>query len=183
MIGGRGFLCFVLIAITKMDILYMFYHFQDPIKVIRRYEGCHYTRLESYYIIFYFETDWSRIRPLPSTTLNKWLQTTPKGTWKDIVGALGKIKRLDVANKVEEKYINDISPNTSRIHMNTQDYDHQQSTSERSVVPECVETSDTIEEITPSANVTGSLVPVLVPVLVLYYCPNTSCMVPVALWV
>ena len=70
MIGGRGFLRFVLIAITKMDILYMFYHFQDPIKVIRRYEGCHYTRLESYYIIFYFETDWSRIRPLPSTTLN-----------------------------------------------------------------------------------------------------------------
>ena len=69
MIGGRGFLRFVLIAITKMDILYMFYHFQDPIKVIRRYEGCHYTRLESYYIIFYFETDWSRIRPLPSTTL------------------------------------------------------------------------------------------------------------------
>ena len=60
---------FVLIAITKMDILYMFYQFQDPIKVIRRYEGCHYTRLESYYIIFYFETDWSRIRPLPSTTL------------------------------------------------------------------------------------------------------------------
>ena len=69
MIGGRGFLGFVLIAITKMDILYMFYHFQDPIKVIRRYEGCHYTRLESYYIIFYFETDWSRIRRLPSTTL------------------------------------------------------------------------------------------------------------------
>ena len=58
-----------LLAIAKMDILYMFYHFQDPIKVIRRYEGCHYTRLESYYIIFYFETDWSRIRPLPSTTL------------------------------------------------------------------------------------------------------------------
>ena len=56
-------------AITKRDILYMFYQFQDPIKVIRRYEGCHYTRLESYYIIFYFETDWSRIRPLPSTTL------------------------------------------------------------------------------------------------------------------
>ena len=72
MIGGRGFLRFVLIAITKMDILYMFYHFQDPIKVIRRYEGCHYTRLESYYIIFYFETDWSRIRPLPSTTLNAY---------------------------------------------------------------------------------------------------------------
>ena len=71
MIGGRGFLHFVLIAITKMDILYMFYHFQDPIKVIRRYEGCHYTRLESYYIIFYFETDWSRIRPLPSTTLKR----------------------------------------------------------------------------------------------------------------
>ena len=69
MIGGRGFLRFVLIAITKIDILYMFFQFQDPIKVIRRYEGCHYTRLESYYIIFYFETDWSRIHPLPSTTL------------------------------------------------------------------------------------------------------------------
>ena len=69
MIGGRGFLGFVLIEIAKMDILYMFYQFQDPIKVIRRYEGCYYTRLESYYIIFYFETDWSRIRPLPSTTL------------------------------------------------------------------------------------------------------------------
>ena len=68
-VGGRGFLGFVLIAIAKMDILYMFYQFQDPIKVIRRYEGCYYTRLESYYIIFYFETDWSRIRPLPSTTL------------------------------------------------------------------------------------------------------------------
>ena len=27
--------------------------------MIRRYEGCYYTRLESYYIIFYFETDWS----------------------------------------------------------------------------------------------------------------------------
>ena len=65
----RGFLGFVLIAIAKMDILYMFYQFQDPIKVIRRYEGCYYTRLESYYIIFYFETDWSRIRPLPSSTL------------------------------------------------------------------------------------------------------------------
>ena len=38
---------------------------------MRRYEGCYYTRLESYYIIFYFETDWSRIRPLPSTTLKK----------------------------------------------------------------------------------------------------------------
>ena len=69
MIGGRGFLGFVLIAIARMDILYMFYQFQDPIKVIRRYEGCYYTRLESYYIIFYFETDWSRIRPLPSSTL------------------------------------------------------------------------------------------------------------------
>ena len=69
MIGGRGFLGFVLIAIAKMEILYTFYQFQDTIKVIRRYEGCYYTRLESYYIIFYFETDWSRIRPLPSTTL------------------------------------------------------------------------------------------------------------------
>ena len=56
-----GFLGFVLIAIAKMDILYTFYQFQNTIKVIRRYEDCYYTRLESYYIIFYFETDWSCI--------------------------------------------------------------------------------------------------------------------------
>ena len=42
---------------------------QTKIKMIRRYKGCYYIRLESYYIIFYFGTDWSRIRPLPSTTL------------------------------------------------------------------------------------------------------------------
>ena len=69
MIGGRGFRGFVLIAIGKMAILTIFLQLQDNIKLIRRYEGCYYTRLESYYIIFYFETDWSRIRPLPSTTL------------------------------------------------------------------------------------------------------------------
>ena len=69
MIGGRGFLGFVLIAIAKMDIFPTLSVFQTNIKFIRRYEGCYYTRLESYYIIFYFETDWSRIRPLTSTTL------------------------------------------------------------------------------------------------------------------
>ena len=42
---------------------------QDNIKLIGRFEGCYYTRLESYYTIFYFESDWSHIRPLPSTTL------------------------------------------------------------------------------------------------------------------
>ena len=69
--GGHGFRGFVLIAIGKMAILTIFLQLQDNIKLIRRYEGCYYTRLESYYIIFYFETDWSRIRPLPSTTLIK----------------------------------------------------------------------------------------------------------------
>ena len=38
-------------------------------KIIRRYEGWYYTKLVSYIIIFYLETDCSRIRPLPSTTL------------------------------------------------------------------------------------------------------------------
>ena len=109
MIGGRGFLRFVLIAITKMDILYMFYHFQDPIKVIRRYEGCHYTRLESYYIIFYFETDWSRIRPLPSTTLiaqnyiydvaleeclDIWIRNSKEASWNVLIQA---VERLEIA--------------------------------------------------------------------------------------
>ena len=60
---------FVVIAIAKMEIFPTLSVFQTNIKMIRRYEGCYYTRLESYYIIFYFETDWSRIRPLPSTTL------------------------------------------------------------------------------------------------------------------
>ena len=69
MIGGRGFLGFVLIAIAKMEIFPTLSVFQTNIKIMRRYEGCYYTRLESYYIIFYFESDWSCIRPLPSTTL------------------------------------------------------------------------------------------------------------------
>ena len=84
MIGGRGFFGFVvqlsifaivistkfvLITIAKIDIFPTLPLLQTNIKIIRRYEGCYYTRLESYYIIFYFETDWSRIRPLPSTTL------------------------------------------------------------------------------------------------------------------
>ena len=59
---------FVLMLIGKMAILTIFLQLQDNIKLIGRFEGCYYTRLESYYIIFYFETDWSRIRPLPSTT-------------------------------------------------------------------------------------------------------------------
>ena len=69
MIGGRGFLGFVLIAIAKMEIFATLSRIQRNINKIRRYEGCYYTRLESYYIIFYFESDWSRIRPLTSTTL------------------------------------------------------------------------------------------------------------------
>ena len=68
---GRGFHGFVLIAIGKMEILATFPHLQDDIKVIRRYQGWYYTKLVIYIIIFYFETDWSRIRPLPSTTLIK----------------------------------------------------------------------------------------------------------------
>ena len=69
MYGGRGFCDFVLIAIGKMEILYMFYQFQDTVKVIRRYEGWYFIQFYSYYIILYFESDWSHIRPLPSTTL------------------------------------------------------------------------------------------------------------------
>ena len=69
MIGGRGIRGFVLIAIGKMAILTIFLQLQDNIKQNRRYEGCYYTRLVSYYIIFHFETDCSRIRPLTSTTL------------------------------------------------------------------------------------------------------------------
>ena len=68
MFGGRGFRGFVLIAIGKMEILATFPHLQDDIKVIRRYEGWYYTHLVYYYYsIFYLETDWSCIRPLPST--------------------------------------------------------------------------------------------------------------------
>ena len=69
MFGGRGFRGFVLIAIGIMEILATFPHLQDDIKVIRRYEGWYYTHLIYYYNIFYLETDWSRIRPLPSTNL------------------------------------------------------------------------------------------------------------------
>ena len=69
MIGGRGFRCFVLMLIGKIVILAGFPQLQANTKLIRRYEGWYYTRLVSYYIIFHFETDWSRIRPLPSTTL------------------------------------------------------------------------------------------------------------------
>ena len=69
MYGGHGFCGFVLMLIGKMAILTIFLQLQDNIKLFERFEGCYYTRLESYYIIFYFETDWSRIRPLPSTTL------------------------------------------------------------------------------------------------------------------
>ena len=68
MFGGRGFRGFVFIAIGKMEILTTFPHFQDEKEVIRRYEGWYYTNLVYHYNIFYFETDWSRIRPLPSTT-------------------------------------------------------------------------------------------------------------------
>ena len=35
----------------------------------------------------------------------KWLQMKPRGNWKDIMKALKKIKRLDLADKLEEKYI------------------------------------------------------------------------------
>ena len=69
MFGGCGFRGFVLIAIGIMEILATFPHLQDDIKVIRRYEGWYYTHLVYYYNIFYLETDWSRIRPLPSTNL------------------------------------------------------------------------------------------------------------------
>ena len=69
MFDGRGFHGFVLIAIGKMEILTTLPHLQDDIKVIRRYESWYYTKLVLYVMILYLETDWSRIRPLPSTNL------------------------------------------------------------------------------------------------------------------
>ena len=70
MFDGRGFHDFVLIAIGKMEILATLPHLQDDIKVIRRYEGRYYTKLVLYVMILYLETDWSHIRPLPSTNLS-----------------------------------------------------------------------------------------------------------------
>ena len=40
---GRGFRGFVLIAIRKIEILTIFPHLQDDIKLIRRYKGCRVT--------------------------------------------------------------------------------------------------------------------------------------------
>ena len=68
--AGVAFVVLYLCVFVKIEILTIFLRLQDNIKLIRRYEGCYYTRLDSYYIIFYFETDWSRILPLPSTTLS-----------------------------------------------------------------------------------------------------------------
>ena len=47
--------------------------------------------------------------------LYKWPQMKPRGTWKDIVNALKKIERLDLAGRLEEKYIkhNLLSSDTS----------------------------------------------------------------------
>ena len=36
---------------------------------------------------------------------NKWLERNPSGSWKDIVTALQKIKRLDLADELQKKYI------------------------------------------------------------------------------
>ena len=47
----------------KIEILACFPQLQANIKLIRRYEGWYYTML------VYNIPDWSRIRPLPSTTL------------------------------------------------------------------------------------------------------------------
>ena len=69
MFDGRDFHGFVLIANGKMEILATLPHLQDDIKVIRRYEGWYYTKLVLYVMKLYLETDWSRIRPLPSTNL------------------------------------------------------------------------------------------------------------------
>ena len=62
MFGRRGFHGF---AIGKMVIL-------ATLPLTGRYKGWYYTKLVSYVIIFYLETDWSRIRPLPSTNLTEY---------------------------------------------------------------------------------------------------------------
>ena len=61
-----------------MEILATLPHLQDDIKVIRRYEGWYYTKLVLYVMILYLETDWSRIRPLPSTNLKLTLHNILK---------------------------------------------------------------------------------------------------------
>ena len=47
----------------------------------------------------------------------KWPQIKPRGTWEDVVKALKKIKRLDLAERLEEKYI---KLNTSVLHTEVQ---------------------------------------------------------------
>ena len=39
----------------------------------------------------------------------QWSQLKPRGTWKDVVKALKKIKRLDIAKRLKEKYIKKIT--------------------------------------------------------------------------
>ena len=70
----------------------------------------------------------------------KWPQIKPRGTWEDIVKALKKIKRLDLAEKLEEKYI---KLNTSsdkcivlKSHRGTNSLLRKQSKQEESPFPE-----------------------------------------------
>ena len=35
----------------------------------------------------------------------KWLQMKPRGTWKDVVKTMKKMKRLDLAERFEDKHI------------------------------------------------------------------------------
>ena len=46
----------------------------------------------------------------------KWTQIKPRGTWKDIVIALEKIKRFDLAESLEEKYIKYHIPSSDTLY-------------------------------------------------------------------
>ena len=52
-----------------------------------------------------FDRDNIRIVDKLFALCNIWLNSTPDVTWKDVVKALKKIERLDIAQKVEMKYI------------------------------------------------------------------------------
>ena len=124
-VWGHGFHGFVLIAIEKMEILSTFPHLQDNIKVIRRYEGWYNTRLVSYYIIFHFETDWSRIRPLPSTTLTRTILDICGEPHYSTSGSVGmmyrgspRISSINITNRAGQKHLVNWHVQFTRIQVN-----------------------------------------------------------------
>ena len=58
--------CLVGIAFELEKWRFTFPLLQEEIEAIRLYEGWYCTKLQSYVIMFYLETHWSRILPLPN---------------------------------------------------------------------------------------------------------------------